>query len=258
MKSQNIKLNMILSVIIIVLVIYFTYLKYENEKNIIKEGNIGRKIKKAVTKQVAKQVTKIIKPIEKTLKNQVKVAITQSTKPIKKTISGVKNIIKKITRLVANIIKGLKNGIVKPIKDAFKYIGLMFAQIGLLIFDFLQQIVQIPTCLISYIIWIVIKLKDEVIQTIILPIIKKILKKIFGRFYPETIVNYFLKFMNWFIDFHFYILSSIGSFFGINNLFYKEKCFNFTGKFKKKIKNMEKHLKKAGSSFKDFGKMGFK
>ena len=84
-----------------------------------------------------------------------------------------------------------------------------------------------------------------------------ILKKIFGRFYPATIVGHFIKFLNWFVNFHFYILSLIGSFFGITDLFYKEKCFNFTGNFKKRIDNMKKHLIDAGNSFTQFGKFDF-
>ena len=100
-------------------------------------------------------------------------------------------------------------------------------------------------------------LKEQVIMAIIFPIIQKILKKIFGRFYPATIVGYFIKFLNWFINFHFYILSLIGSFFGITDLFYKEKCFNFTGNFKKRIDNMKKHLIDAGNSFTQFGKFDF-
>jgi hypothetical protein len=41
--------------------------------------------------------------------------------------------------------------------------------------------------------------------------------------------------------------------FGIN----KEKCFNFTGNFKKRIDNMKKHLIDAGNSFTQFGKFDF-
>lgn len=267
MKSQNTKLNIILSVIIIFLVFYFTYLNYENEKNTIKEGNIGRKIRKTVDKTVKpieRNLLTQINQLENRMNNRLNSTIQQTTKPITNTINIMKDSIGKITKqlqsitsMITNVINGIKSGVVTPIVNVFKYIGLMFSQLGLLIFDFLLQIAQIPTCLISYMIWITMTLKDQIIMKILLPIIQKVLKKIFGRFYPATIVNYFIKFLDWFISAHFYVLSSIGSFFGINDLFYKDKCFNFTGNFKKRIDNMKKHLIDAGNSFTKFGKFDF-
>jgi len=261
MKSlSNIKLNIILSIIIVFLVIYFTYLNYVNEKNTIKEGNIGRKIRKSVqsaVKPVENKLMSQMDAIEKKMQGQVKVAIDKSTKPITSVLKIITNQLNTVTKIVTNVIKGIKSGVVTPLVNVFKYIGLMFSQLGLLIFDFLLQIAQIPTCLISYIIWIIMTLKEQVIMAIIFPIIQKILKKIFGRFYPATIVGYFIKFLNWFINFYFYTLSLIGSFFGITDLFYKEKCFNFTGNFKKRIDNMKKHLIDAGNSFTQFGKFNF-
>jgi hypothetical protein len=260
MKSQNIKLNIILSVIIVLLVIYFTYLNYENGKKTIKEGNIGRKIKRTVqsaVKPVENKLMSQMDAVEKNMQKQMKSAIDKSTKPITSVLKIITNQLNAVTKVVTNVIKGIKSGVVTPLVNVFKYIGLMFSQLGLLIFDFLLQIAQIPTCLISYIIWIIMTLKDQIIMTIVLPIIQKILKKIFGRFYPATIVGYFIKFLNWLINFHFYILSLFGSFFGITDLFYKEKCFNFTGNFKKRIDNMKKHLIDAGNSFTQFGKFDF-
>ena len=260
MKSPNTKLNIILSVIIVFLVIYFTYLNYENEKKTIKEGNIGRRIRNTVrstVRPIEKKIMSQMDAVEKNMQKQMKTAIDKSTKPIRSVLKIITNQLKAVTKVVTNVIKGIKSGVVTPLVNVFKYIGLMFSQLGLLIFDFLLQIAQIPTCLISYITWIFITLKDQVIMTIVLPIIQKILKKIFGRFYPATIIGYFIKFLNWFINFHFYILSLIGSFFGITDLFYKEKCFNFTGNFKKRIDNMKKHLIDAGNSFTQFGKFNF-
>jgi hypothetical protein len=260
MKSSNIKLNIILSIIIVFLVIYFTFLNYVNEKNTIKEGNIGRKIRnsvKSAVKPVENKLMSQMDAIEKKMQGQVKVAIDKSTKPITSVLKIITSQLNAVTKVVTNAIKGIKSGVVTPLVNVFKYIGLMFSQLGLLIFDFLLQIAQIPNCLISYIIWIIMTLKEQVIMAIIFPIIQKILKKIFGRFYPATIVGYFIKFLNWFVNFYFYILSLIGSFFGITDLFYKEKCFNFTGNFKKRIDNMKKHLIDAGNSFTQFGKFDF-
>jgi hypothetical protein len=256
MNSKNVKLNFILSVIIVFLVIYFTYLNYVIEKNNIKEGNIGRRIRNTVknaVKPVEKELLSKINKLEKKMENKV----NSSVKPIKKSITNVSSKLSSISDIVNNIIKGIKNGVVTPLITVFKHIGLMFSQLGLLIFDFLLQIAQIPICLISYITWIFVTLKDQVITTIVLPIIQKIFKKIFGRFYPETIVSYFIKFLNWLINFHFYILSLFGSLLGINEIFYKEKCFNFTGNFKKRIDKMKKHLIDAGNSFTQFGKFKF-
>lgn len=249
MKLSNTKLNIILSVIIVLLVIYFTYLNYENEKNTIKEGNIGRKIRNTVNR--------IVRPIEKKLLGQMLRIIQQALSPITGAIKSITKQLTSITDIVTDVIDGLKSGIVTPVVDAFENIGLMFSQIGLLIFDFLLKIAQIPNCLISYITWIFITLKDQFIMTIFLPIIQKILKKIFGRFYPATIVGYFIKFLDWLINFNFYILSLFGSFLGINEIFYKEKCFNFTGNFKKRIDKMKKHLNDAGNSFAKFGDFKF-
>lgn len=288
MKSSNIKLNIILSIVIILILIYFLYINYSHStfvdgfkrrkmkvkpKSIAKSttktvanttktaaktaaksaSKLSGPIKKAVN-SVKKQLMSQIKTVEKNMQKQMKTAIKQSTKPI---IGAIKKIVKQINSILQKIIKGIKSGVVTPLVNVFKYIGLMFSQLGLLIFDFLLQIAKIPTCLISYIIWIIMTLKEQVIMAIIFPIIQKILKKIFGRFYPATIVGYFIKFLNWFINFHFYILSLIGSFFGITDLFYKEKCFNFTGNFKKRIDNMKKHLINAGNSFTQFGKFDF-
>jgi len=260
MKSSNTKLNIILSVIIVFLVIYFTYLNYENEKNTIKEGNIGRRIRNTVrsaVRPIENNIMSQMNQLESRMENTVNTTVQQTTRPIKNIIKSVQSTLSSITDLISNIISGIRSGLVIPIVGVFTHIGLMFSQIGLLICDFLLQIAQIPTCLISYITWIFIKLKDQIIQTIILPIIQKILKKIFGRFYPETIVNYFIKLLNWLINFHFYILSAIGSLLGINEIFYKEKCFNFTGNFKKRIDKMKKHLIDAGNSFADFGNFNF-
>jgi phage-related protein len=241
-------------------------------------SNLSGPIEKAVN-SVKKQLMSEIKNVENRMQESMESSIKQTTQPINSSIgaienkigtienkfgkmfsgivSKINNIVKQINSILQKIIKGIKSGVVTPLVNVFKYIGLMFSQLGLLIFDFLLQIAQIPTCLISYIIWIIMTLKEQVIMAIIFPIIQKILNKIFGRFYPATIVGYFIKFLNWFINFHFYILSLIGSFFGITDLFYKEKCFNFTGNFKKRIDNMKKHLIDAGNSFTQFGKFDF-
>ena len=260
MISQNCKLNMILSLIIIIIVIYFIYLNYQYEKNTIKEGNIGKRIRKTVNrsvKPIKKNFKRQINQLERRMNNNIKSTVKQATKPITNSITSITNRLTSITDIITNVIKGIKSGVVTPLVNAFKYIGLMFSQLGLLIFDFLLQIAQIPICLISYITWIFITLKDQVVETIILPIIQKILKTIFGRFYPETLVSYFMQFLNWFINIHFYILSVIGTLLGVNKIFYKEKCFDFTKNFKKRINNMKKHLNDAGNSFTEFGQFDF-
>lgn len=281
MKSKHNSLNISLTIVIIIILIYFFYINYSHSTLIdgfkrrrmkIKKPSIKPKSIAKATSNVAKSTTKTAvntskntaKTVAKSasklsgpIKKAIKKAIKKSTKPITSVLKIITNQLKAITKVVTNVIKGIKSGVVTPLVNVFKYIGLMFSQLGLLIFDFLLQIAQIPTCLISYIIWIIMTLKEQVIMAIIFPIIQKILKKIFGRFYPATIVGYFIKFLNWFINFHFYILSSIGSFFGITDLFYKEKCFNFTGNFKKRIDNMKKHLIDAGNSFTQFGKFDF-
>jgi len=281
MKSKYNSLNISLTIVITIILIYFFYINYSHSNFIdgfkrrrmkIKKPSIKPKSIAKATSNVAKSTTKTAvntskntaKTVAKSasklsgpIKKAIKKAIDQSTKPITSVLKIITNQLKAVTKVVTNLIKGIKSGVVTPLVNVFKYIGLMFSQLGLLIFDFLLQIAQIPTCLISYIIWIIMTLKEQVIMAIIFPIIQKILKKIFGRFYPATIIGYFIKFLNWFINFHFYILSLIGSFFGITDLFYKEKCFNFTGNFKKRIDNMKKHLIDAGNSFTQFGKFDF-
>ena len=221
MKMQNVKLNIILSLIIIFLVIYFIYLNNKLIKSSIKEGNIGRRIRNTVKNAV--------KPIEKKIIGQMQGAIQQAISPITRAISTITNQLSSITGIVTSVIDGIKSGVVTPLVSVFRNIGLMFAEIGLLISDFLLEIAKIPSCLISYITWIVVKLKDQIIMTIVFPIIQRILKKIFGRFYPATIVGYFIKFLDWFINLNFYILSLVASVLGIKQMFYNDKCFNFTG-----------------------------
>lgn len=270
MKSKNNSLNISLTIVIIIILIYFFYINYSHstlidgfkrrrmkvKKPSIKPKSIAKatsNVAKSTTKTVAKSASKLSGPIKKAIKT----AIDKSTKPITSVLKIITNQLNAITKILTNVMKGIKSGVVTPLVNVFKYIGLMFSQLGLLIFDFLLQIAQIPTCLISYIIWIIMTLKEQIIMAIIFPIIQKLLKKVFGRFYPATIVGYFIKFLNWFINFYFYILSLIGSFFGISDLFYKEKCFNFTGNFKKRIDNMKKQLIDAGNSFTQFGKFDF-
>lgn len=255
MKLRDTHLNIVLSVIIILLVTYFSYINfnYEKENETLREGNIGRKIRKTVkkaTKPVKKQLTYQMKKIEKKMKRNMQKAIKKSTKPIIKIIDV-------ILKQLKSIINGIKSGIVTPLVNVFKNIGLMFAELGLLIFDFLLKIAEAPMCLISYIIWVINTVRVQIFTGVIFPIIKMIIKKIMGRFYPETIIGLLIKFLSWYINFPFYIISMMASFLGVKEFFYKDKCFNFTEMFKKRIDNMRKHLVKSGNSFTQFGKFNF-
>lgn len=275
MNSKHGSLNISFTFTIFILLIYFFYLNFSHltlidgfkkrkvnlKKTVSKTATNTTKtaansasklsgpIKKAVS-SVKKELMSEIKKLENRMQGSVKKSIQKTTKPIKSSIGVIKNKMETITNTLGKMLKS----IVTPIIQVFKHVGLMFSQLGLLVFDFLLQISQIPTCLISYITWILITLKDQVIITIVLPIIQKILKKIFGRFYPTTIVSYFIKFLNWLVNFHFYILSLFGSLLGINEIFYKDKCFSFTGNFKKRIDNIKKNLVNAANSFTQFGK----
>ena len=268
MKSKYVKLNVILAILIIFLVLYFSYLsfKYEEEK----EG-FAKKVKKLIkkaTKPMLKKMTSQINKIETKMKKTMEKSIKKATKPIMKIIGKIEKIFKKalavitkqlkaITKIVTKVIKGIKSGIVDPLINAFKYIGLMFAQLGLMIKEFFVQFSRIPTCVISYITWTVIKVKDLVIKSIIVPISVKILKKIFGRFLPSFIKDNIKKILMWFINMQFYLLSLIGTFFGINKVFYDPGCFSFDKNLKKYIDRMKKNLKKSGNSFSKFGKFKF-
>jgi DNA repair exonuclease SbcCD ATPase subunit len=284
MKSKYINLNVTLTIIIILVVFYIYHLTiYDNNK--VKEGNIGRKIRKTVNKVIKpvkktliSQINKVEKKLNNTVKKSIKPIETQinqveeklkktvkkTTKPLIVKIESIttklNSVIQKVSSLsniVTNVINGLKNGIVTPLLNVFKYISLMFSELGLIVFDFLSQIAQAPSCLISYIVWIITTLKEQIILKIILPSFKKIFKTILGRFYPSTVIELFIKFLNWYINVHFYILSFIGSLLGINNVFYKDKCFNFSSNFKKRINNIKEHLKNSNESFLKFGNFNF-
>jgi hypothetical protein len=284
MKLKYINLNITLTVIIIFVVIYIYYLTiYDNNK--VKEGSIGRQVRNTVNKAIKPvkntlisqinqvetklnntvnnsikpiktQITQVEENLNKTVKNTTKPLIAKIESITTKLNSVIKNV-SSLTNIVQNVIKGLKNGIVSPLLNVFKHISLMFSELGLIVFDFLSQIAQAPSCLISYLVWIITTLKDQIILNIILPTIKKIFQSALGRFYPSTVVGLFIKFLNWYINIHFYLLSLIGSLFGINNVFYKDTCFNFSGNFKKRINNIKEHLNNSKNSFLKFGKFDF-
>lgn len=266
MNTNYININILLTCIIIILVIYFLHLNSQLNQEGIKGlkkkiRNIVKSATNPIKTQLLGQIKKISKKTEKKMKKVVEKVVKKSTKPLIGTIKKIENSVDKIKDTVmkqlTKVIDGMKTGIVNPLLGAFKYIGLMFAEIGLLLGDFFVKVAEIPMCVLSYIVWVIRVVKDELIKKVVFPMIKKIFSKIFGRFYPETIVNYFVKFVNWYINLHFYVLSQISTFLGLNSIFAREECFNFTMNISKRTRNMRSHLIDAGNSFADFGKFNF-
>ena len=93
MKSQNTKLNIILSLIIIFLLIYFIYLN-NKQKTSIKEGNIGRKIRNTVKSA--------FQPMKNEILGQMRGAIQQAISPITRAIRTITNQLSSITGIVTS------------------------------------------------------------------------------------------------------------------------------------------------------------
>lgn len=241
-RNRYENLNLSLCIIIITLVIYFTYLNREYEVQEGFKGFVRREMKKAkkiITKSVLGQVMKVIK---------------KALKPITGAIKAIQNSMKKITAKIASIAKSIKKGIVDPILIAFKNIALIFVQLGLMVADIFIQIAKLPACVISYVVWVIKNISIQIVKSIIFPMVNGIFKKMFGSFYPKSLMDFYFKFLIKFVDAIFYIFSIIGSMTGLDKVFANKVCFQLDDKLKDRVKKIRNLAINSGKSFGNFGK----
>ena len=208
-------------------------------------GKVGKQVS-----QFPKQIDQASKKIEKTTTekfNSLNSKISEQADQVSSQINSLENKINEVTDQVEVLITKkftafftqfghiMYKGIIKPMEDMFVGIGHIFTQIFYILKKIGDKIVNLPGCMIVY----MIKESLNVYFALYNAIVPKFIRKPIKSFY-----NYTLK----------YIFYFIGYITGYNSAV--KKCYGFN--VNNQVGNMENQLKNIDSSFKkNFGKMDF-
>ena len=251
--------------------IYFLYLHNSNYQ----EGNIGRRMNRSINRvktTLKKNTTGQVSKMEKKIMKKMKQMIKKSTQPLEKAteklddkIDNVGRTIKKSVQSAINdvmnamrnmtnkIINGIKKGVVTPIINVSKTATNIFVQFGLAIADIFTKIAQIPSCMISYITYIFITLRDQFMELLFRPITKRILGKVF----PDYVAIGVIRFIDNVIDMVDYVIVYILDFFNLTSIFTNDKCFDLPHTLKQRFSFATDLVKEMKKVFSNFGKIKF-
>ena len=248
-------------ILIVILVAYSVYLS-----NVVVEGlDIKKELNKA-KKAATKSATKIVKSSEKKMENLIK----KSTKPlkkemkkmgktiqsqIKKAIIPLEKQINNVTKMITNKLKMLtdkiKNGVVDPILFTFKSVGTIFKHLFDLFMLVIKKLISLPTCILSYSIWTLNMIRIKIVDKVVPIILRKMLNFIFPDAVASTIHRIIIAIGEAIVNINIYL----AKFFGIDQLFYENSCFNLTKESQDIVSKITGVGKNIQSNFtKNFGK----